>query len=617
MARERVIELLAPAANADTAIAAIDSGADAVYIGPAQFGARAAAGNSTEDIARVVDYAHRFDARVYATVNTILFDDELSAAERLIRDLYKSGVDALIVQDMGILRLDLPPIALHASTQCDTRTVEKARFLERVGFSQIVLARELSATEIKDIHQAVNVDLECFIHGALCVSYSGRCHASCAATGRSANRGECAQICRQTFDLVTLDGTTLTANRHLLSLRDFNQSRRLEQLIDCGVSSLKIEGRLKDINYVKNVVAAYSDRLNEIIRKHPEKYRRASMGTCRYTFEPNLKKTFNRGFTHYFLDGRRPDIFSPDTPKAIGEYVGKVKDIRRDSLIVAGTAAFANGDGLCFINEARELEGFRVNRAVGNALYPYRLPRAIKRGTALYRNNDQAFEKLLSGKTAERKLPIAMHFSAIPDGFRLEISINGSPCAAEDVAFAHQKAQRPQGENIHRQLTKLGGTIYECTSLAIEAGADQWFVPNSLLADLRRAVLKKLQEDSSRKSTCSTKKSKPSGTPDSSSAPLWLAAAPAHTLNIANSAARRFYEREGFKTAPAFELSQPREALLMQCRHCLRFSLGYCVKRGGQKPTWREPLHLVLSDGRRFRLEFACKQCQMNVYAET
>lgn len=624
------LELLAPAKNLETGRAAIDHGADAVYIGAPRHGARAAAGNSIDDIRELCQYAHQFGAHVHVTVNTIVYEEEMADVLAMIDELICVGIDALLVQDMGLLSLlrkkNLKGVALHASTQCDTRSAEKVRWLQSLGFERAVLARELSKDEICAIHEAVpNMELEVFVHGALCVCYSGVCYASQHAFGRSANRGECAQMCRMKYSLVDDEGREIVADRYLLSLKDLCQIDRLDDLVEAGAISFKIEGRLKDIDYVKNVVAAYSERLNEIVRKHPLKYCRASAGTCRYTFEPNLKKTFNRGFTHYFLDGRRPDIFSPDTPKAIGEYVGKVKDIRRDALIVAGTAAFANGDGLCFINDERELEGFRVNRAVGNALYPYRLPCGIRRGTAIYRNNDQAFERLLSGRTAERKLPITMRFSAIPEGFRLEIGAGIGRWSHADVSFAHQEAQRPQSANIEHQLTRLGGTIYECVRFTIETGADRFFVPNSLLGELRRKGLEELSKGkkAERVVSATSEHSVPSEKTASSDVSAKfglseLAHAIPHTLNIANSFAKAFYAAQGLKNLqPAFELSQPKGALLMQCRHCLRFSLGYCVKRGGQKPAWHEPLHLVLGDGRRFRLEFACNQCQMNVYAET
>lgn len=617
----RTLELLAPAKNLETGKAAIDHGADAVYIGAPRNGARAAAGNSIGDIGELCRYAHRFGAHVHVTVNTIVYEDEMDDVLQMIDELVAVGIDALLVQDMGLLSLlrqrDLRGVALHASTQCDTRSAEKVRWLQSLGFQRAVLARELSLKEIKTIHEAVpQMELEVFVHGALCVCYSGVCYASQYAFGRSANRGECAQMCRMKYSLTDDAGCEVEHDRYLLSLKDLCQIDRLEELAEAGAVSFKIEGRLKDISYVKNVVAAYSQRLNEIVAKHPTKYRRASRGQCSYTFTPNLKKTFNRGFTHYFLDGRRPDIFSPDTPKAIGEYVGKVKDIRRDCLVVAGTAAFASGDGLCFVNDERELEGFRVNRAVGNALYPFRLPRGLRRGMALYRNNDQAFQRVLSGQTAERRLPLTMRFSAIAEGFRLEVGSGVGQWASADVAFLHQEAQRPQRENIERQLTRLGGTLYECVRFIAEEGSTRWFVPNSLLSELRRKALEALELTT--QPLPNTHDAPCSDNSQEANKPQCPYESAPHTLNIANHHARAFYEQQGVAPlAPAYELQQPSRALLMQCRHCLRFSLGYCVKRGGRKPSWREPLHLVLGDGRRFRLEFACNQCQMNVYAET
>ena len=390
----QTIELLAPAKNLECGIAAIEHGADAVYIGAERFGARVAAGNSVDDIRELCRYAHRFGAKVYVTVNTIVYDDEMEATQQLIDRLADAGVDAILVQDMGILsirRAGLPadarsqfsvlhsPLSMHASTQTDNRTVEKVKWLRSLGFRRVVLARELSVEDIRAIHEAVpDVELEVFVHGALCVSYSGVCYASEYCFHRSANRGACAQFCRLKFDLQDADGRTIEQGRHLLSLKDMCRIDSLEELMEAGACSMKIEGRLKDVYYVKNVVAAYSQRLDEIIDRHPGKYRRASQGRCTYTFTPNLKKTFNRGFTDYFLHGRQPDIVSFDTPKAIGEYVGKVKEIRGGSFNVAGTASFANGDGLCFFYEERAsspvgsqaghsaprrnyvLEGFRV-----------------------------------------------------------------------------------------------------------------------------------------------------------------------------------------------------------------------------------------------------------------
>ena len=600
------LELLAPAKNLECGIAAIDHGADAVYIGAAKFGARVAAGNSVDDIRQLCHYAHQFSAKVYVTVNTIIYDDELKATQQLLFELQEAGVDAILVQDMGLLessKLKVQSLKFHASTQTDNRTPEKVRWLRSLGFRRVVLARELSVEEIAAIHREVpDVELEVFVHGALCVSYSGLCYASQHCFGRSANRGACAQVCRMKFDLLDADGHELEHQRHLLSLKDLNQSAHLEELIEAGAVSFKIEGRLKDATYVKNVVAAYSLRLNSIIAKHPNEYCRASKGHCTYTFTPNLKKTFNRGFTTYFLHGRQPDIFSPDTPKAMGEYVGTVKELRRDSFNVAGTAAFANGDGLCFINEERELEGFRVNRAEGNRLFPQQMPRNLRPGLALYRNNDMEFERLLARQSSVRKIPVTFTLKETTDGFSLS-----ALDTTVSVVCEHQQAEKPQQENIVRQLSKLGGTAYECSGVEMPAGFN-YFIPSSLLADLRRQWVEKNHGDRSFDMNLNQIQSK-TCPHDSQSAPRYDYP---YLYNIANQQAQQFY---GVKELTAYELCGG-NGPLMQCRHCLQYAMGYCVKHGGQKPTYKYPLYLRLGDGRRFRLEFDCKHCQMNVYAE-
>lgn len=617
----RPIELLAPAKNLECGLAAIEHGADAVYIGAESFGARAAAGNSIDDIRTLCERAHVFGARVYVTVNTIVYEHELARARLLMQELSDIGVDAFLIQDMGLLNVKS---SFHASTQTDNRTAEKVRWLRDKGFSRVVLARELSVEEIEAIHKAVpDVELEVFVHGALCVSYSGLCYASQYCFGRSANRGECAQFCRLKFDLQDADGRMVERGRHLLSLKDLCQIDALEELLQAGASSLKIEGRLKDAVYVKNVVAAYSQRLNEIIGRHPNLYRRASRGRCHYAFQPDLKKTFNRGFTHYFLHGRQPDMGSPDTPKAIGEYVGKVKWIHRGELTVAGTANFANGDGLCFMNDKRELEGFRVNRVEKNRLFPLRMPQGLRPGMALYRNNDQEFERQLSKKSAERKMVVDMVFERTDKGFRLSMrdAETGVVMATAETDFERQEARKPQRENICQQLSKLGGTPYECRQVEINGGADGCFVPSSLLGTLRQTVVASAIEASkpSAKTVGATSAAPQSQLADWSS----LYAHRPYLFNIANSSARTFYEREGLKDMePAFELQKERQAtgqppLLMQCRYCLRYAWGFCVKHGGRTPQWREPLSLMLPDGRRFRLQFDCSHCQMNVYAET
>lgn len=613
---QRTLELLAPAKDLACGMAAIDHGADAVYIGPPHHGARAAAGNSLDDIQALCLYAHRFGAKVHVTVNTLVYDDELDETLRLVGQLADMGVDALLIQDMGLLSLldekERERLALHASTQCDTRSAAKARWLRSLGFSRVVLARELSLREIKTIHEAVpDVELEVFVHGALCVSYSGVCYASQFCFGRSANRGECAQFCRLPFDLLDADGHVLQRGRHFLSLKDMCRIDLLEALADAGACSFKIEGRLKDVGYVKNVVAAYSQRLDDLVARHPEKYRRASSGRVACSFKPDLQKTFNRGYTTYFAQGRQPGIASFDTPKALGEMVGRVKEVGNESFTVAGTASFANGDGLCFFNGAHGLEGFRVNRAAGNRLYPFKMPHSLRKGMVLYRNNDVAFERLLSGKTAERRIPVAIHYGLTDTGFALHVGTK----TTVTVDFAHEEAAHAQADNIRRQLSKLGDTPFVCTEVAIDDAADRYFIPNSLLAALRHSLVQALLSSQPPEEEALPKREQPrlplAGKELERVWPSEYAQYP-YLYNVANHAARAFYERQGVE-AP---LLPPATPLLMQCRHCLRYSLGFCERHGGRKPAWKEPLRLRLGDGRRFRLEFKCSECQMNVYAE-
>lgn len=628
----RRLELLAPAKNLLCGKAAIDHGADAVYIGAMRYGARAAAGNSVEDIGELCRYAHQFGAKVYVTVNTIIYDDEMADTLSLIDELQKVDVDALLVQDMGLVakirdreivdKQIIDKMALHASTQTDNRTVEKVRWLQGLGFRRVVLARELSLEEIREIHAAVpDVELEVFVHGALCVSFSGVCYASQYCLGRSANRGECAQMCRMKYDLLDADGHEIEHGRHLLSLKDLCQIDHLEELADVGATSFKIEGRLKEVDYVKNVVSAYSKRLNALCSHRPGEYARASKGRVTYYFEPNLNKTFNRGYTTYFLNGRQPDIASFDTPKAIGEYVGRVKTIKSHpaAIVVSSTSAFSNGDGLCFFKEG-ELVGFRVNRVEGNHLFPLKMPEDLRPGMALYRNKDEAFSKVMAGKTAERRLPITMRFSETTDGFELTIAEEGGKKVSCVLPSEKVLAEKPQRENIERQLTKLGNTVLCLEDFEIEGNADRYFIPSSALADLRRKTVeafcalpynKERMKDEGRKN-----KGENLPTPRSYQRFGYM-------YNVANKAARDFYKEQGLSdVADAFELgassneagSRRQDSLmLMQCRHCIRFSLGYCVRRGGRQPRWHEPLYLRLGDGRRFRLEFDCAECQMKV----
>lgn len=633
----RKIELLAPAKNLECGIAAIDHGTDAVYIGAAQFGARQTAGNSTDDIAELTRYAHQFGAAVYVTVNTIVYEKELAALEHLLKQLVEMGVDAILVQDMAVLEIykklkaeyvargyRMP--ALHASTQTDNRSADKVKWLKENGFERVVLARELSLEEITDIHKAhPDVELEAFVHGALCVSYSGACYASQYFFNRSANRGECAQFCRMAFDLKDSDGETLIEDSYLLSLKDMCQLDRLGDLLEAGVCSLKIEGRLKDANYVKNVVATYSEALNAYIAKHSDKFRRSSFGKCSYTFTPALEKTFNRGFTHYFLNGRQKDISSFNTPKAMGEYVGYVKEIRRGSFNVAGTAMFANGDGLCFFNRQKKLEGFRVNRVENNRLFPLTMPKNLEPGMALYRNNDIEFERAMQGKTATRKLQVRFVVDVVDGKLTFTATDECGRSANVVLKETPEKAQKSQHDNIVKQLEKLGNTVWTANKISINNSADEFFIPSSRLAAVRRELLEALGDTPVSNHT--DKQAVGETATNSVNANNTVYADTINIANVANTTAQNYYAAHGVKNAPtAFELNSDYKAgsttapsavpPLMTCRYCLRYALGYCVKNGGKRPTWHEPLHLEAKNGIRVRLAFNCAKCQMEVYAE-
>lgn len=584
---------------------AINHGADAVYIGAPRFGARAAAGNSLEDIEALVRYAHLYRVRIYVTVNTILKEEELADTEKMIWDLYRVGVDALIVQDMGITRLNLPPIPLHASTQMDNRTPQKVKFLAEAGFRQVVLARELTLDEIAKIHAACpDTPLEVFVHGALCVSYSGQCYVSQACFGRSANRGECAQFCRLSFDMVDADGKTIARGKHLLSLKDMNQSDNLEALLDAGASSLKIEGRLKDVAYVKNVTAYYRQKLDAILKRRKE-YVRASSGTVRLAFRPQLDKSFSRGFTDYFLHGRTPDIFSFHTPKSLGEEMGVVKEVRGNYFTVAGVKPFSNGDGLCYLDEQGKLHGFRVNRVENNKLYPQEMPR-LRPKTKIYRNFDQEFERVMQKKSAERKMAVSMLFEENNFGFTLTLTDEDDNCISVTLPAEKTLARTPQAENLKNQLGKLGNTPFELEKLDISLSAD-WFVPSSALADLRRNAVEKLLE-ALRINYPQERVRFPKTTH------AFIAGDLTYLGNVMNTKAQAFYHDHGVKRIePAFEKEPRTDAVLMFCKHCLRYSMGWCPVHHKVKSPYKEPYYLVSTDGRRFRLDFDCKVCQMKV----
>lgn len=572
----RKLELLSPARTADIGIEAIRHGADAVYIGAPRFGARAAAGNTIEDIEKLVNYAHQFGARVYATINTLIYDDELQDVKQLINQLYCIHVDALIVQDPKIVNtlgdflreLHMP---LHASTQMDNRTPEKVKTLYEAGFEQVVLARELTLKDIEKIHQEVpEARLEAFVHGALCVCYSGCCYASEACFSRSANRGECAQMCRMEYDLY--EGDTIVKNKkHMLSLKDLCLIDSLQQLVDAGVSSFKIEGRLKDMAYVKNVTAAYHLALSSIVNSRPDEYERASRGTVELEFQPDVKKSFNRGFTSYFLYGRSNRIFSFDTPKAMGEEVGMVKDIARNFLTVAGTTVFHNGDGLCFLDAEGKLQGFRVNKVENGRLYPLDMPHDLTAKMHLYRNFDKAFEDVLLRQSAERFIEVDIEMSETDNGFNLRMTDDEGGDTSIECICQKELARSHQGENIQRQLEKMGGTILRLRNLNI-LYEKNWFIPSSLLSQWRRQLVEKHLD------------SMPQTPPVR---PL------AYKLS----------------NIPPLQSIKRNQTPLMTCKHCIKYSMGWC----GRKV---QPMYLKLENGIRFRLDFDCKNCQMLVFED-
>lgn len=606
MTKIRTIELLAPAKNVECAREAILHGADAVYIGAPKFGARSAAGNSIEDLAELVGYAHEFGVRIYVTVNTLLYDEELLEVEKLIWDLWEIGVDALIVQDMGVTRLNLPPIPLHASTQTDNRTPEKVRFLQDVGFRQIVLARELSLDQIRNISSNTTVPLECFIHGALCVSYSGQCFISQAISGRSANRGECAQFCRLPYDLIDADGKTIVRQKHLLSIKDLNRSDALEALIDAGIHSFKIEGRLKDVSYVKNVTAFYRGKLDEVLKKRPD-LMRSSDGVSRFSFKPDPNKSFNRGFTDYFLKGRPSDLGNPDTPKSMGEPVGRVKEVRGNQLTVAGLTSFTNGDGLSFVGASGQFEGFRVNRVEENRLFPARMP-DLRPNTLLYRTHDQAFESLMERPSAERKIPVVIKCWETGIGFALSMDdLKGNSVS---LNFTQEKvpASKPQEQQVKNQLTKLGNTIFEAAACELEWSGD-WFVPVSAWAEQRRLLCETMV--AVRKLAFHREEYRLAETthPYPQKQLTYLG-------NVLNKKAAEFYRMHGVEAIePAFEsedhLRKPGDVLMFN-KHCIKYELGACPRVHQSAKPLNEPLYLVYNT-KRIQLHFDCKACEMHL----
>lgn len=609
------IELLSPAKTAEIGREAIVHGADAVYIGGPDFGARANAANSVSDIAGLCDYAHRYHARVFATLNTILHDSEMESAGKLVWDLYDAGVDALIVQDMGLLELDLPPIELHASTQTDIRSVEKAKFLSDSGFSQIVLARELSLPEIRAIADVVDATLEFFIHGALCVAYSGQCYISHAHTGRSANRGDCSQACRLPYTLKDGQGRVVSYEKHMLSMKDNDQSANLQVLIDAGIRSFKIEGRYKDAPYVKNITAHYRLLLDEILEKRPE-FARASSGTCTFGFRPDPEKTFNRGSTDYFVSGRKEDIGAFDSPKFVGQPIGTVAAIGPDWFDVDAIEPLHNGDGLSYMKN-REALGTRVNQAEQHGRYWRVFPNeavsalaGLRVGTEVYRNRDHVWEQTLLGNSAERKIGVDLRLADDEAGIVLALCDEDGHRVSVRTDLALEPARN--AGKFAEHLARLGGTIFAPKAISIDLSG-QWFIPASILNSLRREGMEKLEAERIEKRIRPVRRA-------AVEPPVPY---PGDTLsylaNVYNTRAREFYERHGVKLiAAAYEAHEEAgEASLMITKHCLRFSFNLCPKQakgvtGVQGQVKAEPMVLE-GGGKKLTLKFDCRACEMHV----
>ena len=604
------LELLAPAKNLEQGKAAIDNGADAVYIGAPLFGARVAAGNSIEDIDKLVKYAHLFGSKVFATVNTLLFDDELEEAQRLIWALYNTGTDAVIMQDMGLLELDLPPIELHASTQTHNIDPQRIKFLEQVGFKRIILARETSLEQMKVLRKTISADLEAFIQGALCVCYSGQCYMSLYLNGRSGNRGSCSQPCRSAYDLINETGKTLRHNEHLLSLKDFSAAQHIESMIDAGITSFKIEGRLKDISYVKNVTAYYRQLIDSIIAKR-EGLRAASSGRTTFFFEPDLERTFNRGFTDYFLQKRQP-MASTTTQKSLGKKIGQVLSVNGAQLTIKTKETLTAGDGICYFNNENQLEGFLVNQVSGNKITANK-QLEIKSGTLLWRNNDYAFEKQMQGTTSERKISVSMTFGETAEGVSLTIKDeDGCEATTETICekMAANNKERAK-DMITKQLSKLGGTPFQATEITL-ATNNLPFLPAAAINDLRRKAVDLLQDERLWHFYPKDTTLIPNEIP-------YFETCLDGRANIVNSKTEAFYRRHNVTTIERGP-DQPnigfkKDFPLMTTKYCLRYELGQCLMHKCNKSIDKDycgELYL-LNNGRRFRLYFDCKNCEMQI----
>ena len=625
------LELLSPARDADIGIEAVNHGADAVYIGGPGFGARASAGNALADIERLARHAHRFDARIFVTLNTILRDDELEPARQLAWQLYEAGADALIIQDMGLLQLDLPPIQLHASTQTDIRTPEKARFLQDAGLSQIVLARELDLQEIAAIRDALGAatdparcTLEFFIHGALCVAYSGQCYISHAHTGRSANRGDCSQACRLPYQVLDAQGRFVAHDAHVLSMKDNNQSLNLRPLIDAGVRSFKIEGRYKDMGYVKNITAHYRRLFDEILDERPE-LTRASSGRCTFTFTPDPNQNFNREFTDYFVNGRKDDIGAFDTPKNPGQPIGFVTRVAKDhfDLMTDDPALqLSNGDGLCYFDQQKELVGAQTNRveSLGDGAWrvcpkdPMAQLHDLRQGTVINRNRSMDWARTLEKKSADRRIGVWLKLSETADGLQLCVTDEDGNAASAQTQLAHAapKDEANNDAKLRESLAKLGETIFTPIDIVLDVPRP-WFVPASVANALRRDAIAALEA-----ARAAAWQRLPRAEPVQPPAP-YPEDSLTYLANVFNHAARDFYAQHGVKVIDAAYESHEEEGevSLMITKHCVRFSLSLCPKQAkgviGVKGTVKaEPLQLV-NGKEKLTLRFDCKPCEMHV----
>jgi len=601
----RRIELLAPARDGDTARAAIECGADAVYLGAPQFSAREAAGNSLDAIAQVVDFAHPYYARVYVALNTVLTDDELPPAMRMIDRLAEIGIDGLIIQDVGLLELNLPPIPLIGSTQMDNATPEKVRFLEQVGFSRVILARELTLDQIRAIRTQTSIELECFVHGALCIGASGQCYMSYAAGGRSGNRGQCAQPCRRRYTLKDKAGKILAEDRHLLSLKDLNLAEHLEALIDAGVSSFKIEGRLKDIPYVANTVGFYRRKLDALLAQKGLKA--SSSGVVHLNFEPDPAKTFNRGFTEYGLTAPVHDVASLDTPKSRGEFVGTVARVERTYFVLDGERELHNADGLCFLDRQGNLTGTVVNRVEGSKVYVQSI-RDIQPGQKIYRNYDHAFARQLTGRAAQRKILLRLVLAEDQTDLILSGEDEDGNEASVRLAGPLQPAQKKDAvrRTLRKQLTRLGNTVFECTELRLET-QDVYFLPASKLNGIRRELVERL--------LAVRQKHRPRLTiPGKQSTASYPERHLTYRGNVLNAQARAFYERHGVESIePAAESGLDMAGrLVMTTKYCLRHQLGLCARPSAEDAA--QPLILEDEDGREYDVRCRCGACGMDLF---